>query len=122
MKNQDGFTLIEVLVAFGVLSVSLAVLYFSFSSSFTRSSNISAEQRAMALGRNALAKLPVSGLLKPFQEKYETGGYVVQIAAPEQEGERNTVVPVTVVITWQGRTGEQELVLRTQRLLDEKNE
>jgi len=121
MKNENGFTLIEVLIAFAILSVSLAALYMTFSSSFVRSSHLQAEQQALTLAREKLATIPLSGLIQPYEEKYEEEGYSLQVVVSDLTETVSLTIPVTVVVTWQSSTGEQELVIRTYRLSDPSN-
>ncbi|PHR04156.1 MAG: hypothetical protein COB29_12700 [Sulfitobacter sp.] len=116
MKNENGFTLIEVLIAFAILSISLATLYMTFSSSFIRSSHLQAEQRAFVLAREKLADIPITSLVQPYEEKYEVEGYTVQIIVSDSTENAPLAIPVVVAVTWQSRTGEQELVIRTYRL------
>ena len=70
-KNQDGFSLTEVIVAFAILSVSLAVLMQSFS---LGSKSITHAQKVLEAASYA-------------QSKLEEVGYTIELKRQEKSGE-----------------------------------
>jgi len=73
MHDEDGdsgFTLIEVIVAFIIASISLAVLYQSFSESLNATSRVSEKMNALKFIQSKIASL---GIDHPIQQG-ETSG------------------------------------------------
>lgn len=69
-RNQRGFTLLEILVAFVVLATSVAILYRTFSAGLNSVQALSGYNEAIAL---AEAKLGTLGLEQPVKEGEDSG-------------------------------------------------
>ena len=119
--QTDGFTLLETLIAFTILTVSLVVLLRAFGSGLTGMD--SSETHTIA-ALHAASKLDEVGPLIALREGRHVGafddgmGWSVEIAPAPPEltvGEDLPVMPfeVVVTVTWDGR---QSYELRTVRL------
>lgn len=76
-QTRDGFTLIETLVAFAVLSVGLSVLYFSFSDSLSLGDRGALSRRSAVLLEQVQARLGTDiPLIRGEQTgRFDTGGH-----------------------------------------------
>jgi len=129
-KNQRGFTLVEVLVAFAILAVMLGVLYQTFSSGLDTTGR--AERRAHA-ALHAQSVLAAVGAEDPLAEG-ETfgdlaGGYrwrtVIQphesaaalVSVDKDAAGKAVAFDVTVTVSWDASSGgEGSVSLTTLRL------
>ncbi len=127
--SQAGFSLLEVLVAFAVLAVSLGVLMQIFSRSTLTTITMSQYSRAVAL---AEARLAAVGSAIPLREgsvsgapedgfAWEQGIVQVQLADTQDTGLSATVPTVltyrvTVTVLWQDAKRARRLALSTLRL------
>lgn len=57
MKGEDGFTLIEVLVAFAILSLALVGLYDTLGVAYRSANAARMQEEALAVGRSQLARI-----------------------------------------------------------------
>ncbi len=127
MRDQRGFTLIEVLVAFAVLAMLLGAIYQTFSSGLNASAR--AERRAVA-ALHAQSVLAALGSGEPISQGEATGeldgGYRWQtsvrlLESAGQESASKTArldaFEVTVTVSWEAPLGRQGSVsLNTLRL------
>ena len=125
-QGAQGFSLLEVLVAFSVLALTLAVVLQIFSTGL-RAGVLSDEYaRATALAESKLAEL---GRLGPIQEITEEGVFdevyrwQLSINPPDwwdaTERERLPVIPYEIHLTvlWAGPDRERSLRLSTLRVV-----
>lgn len=121
-RDQRGFTLIEVLVAFAVLAMLLGAIYQTFSSGLNASAR--AERRAVA-ALHAQSVLAALGSGEPISQGEATGeldgGYRWQTSVRllESAGEtaRLDAFEVIVTVSWEAPLGRQGSVsLNTLRL------
>lgn len=121
-RDQRGFTLIEVLVAFAVLAMLLGAIYQTFSSGLNASAR--AERRAVA-ALHAQSVLAALGSGEPISQGEATGeldgGYRWQTSVRllESAGEtaRLDAFEVIVTVSWEASLGRQGSVsLNTLRL------
>lgn len=116
-RGEEGFTLVEVLVSFLILSLSLGVLYQSFATSSLGLSRVNEREQAAALAESLFARIgtdiPLSvGTregdfdLRPFhwrvkisssdllekQERTRRGLYPYDVEAEVMGGERSVVL------------------------------
>ena len=125
-QGAQGFSLLEVLVAFSVLSLTLAVVLQIFSTGL-RAGVLSEEYaRATALAESKLAEL---GRLGPIQETTEEGAFdeiyrwQLDVNPPdwweEVEREQIPVIPyeVHVTVLWTGPNRQRSLRLSTLRVV-----
>jgi general secretion pathway protein I len=103
--RQRGFTLIEVVVAFAILAMSLGALYESFGGSLKRSTSSSRRELAALRAESLLAEFRGSGGLLPAQHRGADSGFEWQITSkpyPAELAEQSawTAERVTVEVRW----------------------
>ena len=123
--RSRGFTLIEVVVAFAILAVSLGVLYETFGGALRRSAAAAQRELAALRADSLLAEFRGSGGLLPAQRqgRDEDTGFewrITQKAYPaELAAESGWVTDaVTVEVSWgagEARTLKRESVELLQR-------
>lgn len=121
-RDQRGFTLIEVLIAFVVLAMLLGAIYQTFSSGLNASAR--AERRAVAAlhAQSVLATIGADGPISQGEATGELdGGYRWQTSVRllESAGEtaRLDAFDVIVTVSWEATLGRQGSVsLNTLRL------
>ena len=125
-RLQRGFSLLEVLVAFAILSISLGVLYQAFSNSLRNVSAVDHYSRAMIIAESRLAEA-VSEM--PFREGSDQGEvddyyrWQVDISRyeEEQDGPRSRAqyeaYQIEVKVSWGGSNRPQTYRLATLRLV-----
>lgn len=128
--SQQGFSLLEILIAFSILALSLGVLLNIFSSGLRRASISEEYQQAVTIAESVLATVGI-------EEKLETGtksGSVLEkyhwtqdIRPFEDESidpEAINLFPfrVTVTVTWEAGKNSRHIELVTLRLTGEPNE
>ena len=121
--GQRGFSLLEVLVAFAILSLTLGVLMQIFSRALTTTALSGVYSRASTL---AEAQLNAVGLDIPLAPGTHTGdsedGLIWQVTIDPHEFEEVTfeapVEPylVTSVVSWETAEGTRRVTLATLRL------
>jgi general secretion pathway protein I len=123
-RTQRGFSLLEVLVAFAILAMSLGVLLQVFSRAMTTTAVSGTYSQAVAL---AEAKLSAVGVEIPLEEGVHTGepeagmDWIVNIERYQPEGWMGEDPPaqpylVTAVASWPAAGGSRRIALRSLRL------
>src|SRR5690349_2571440 len=121
-RRQRGFTLIEVVVAFAILALSLGALYESFGGSLRRASMASQRDVAALRAESLLAEFRGSGGLAPQPRSgRDKNGYAWKVTTkpyPAELAERSSWVAdaVTVEVSW-GNTAARSLKLETVELI-----
>ena len=122
-NRQSGFSLLEVLVAFAILSMSLGVLYQAFSNSLRNVGASGDYSRAIIIAEARLAEAMADVPLNEGSDQGEVDGryqWKVVVQRYEYEGEeivsRFTPYQVEVVVSWQDGKHTREYQLSTLRL------
>ena len=119
MKRQQGFTLLELLVAFAIMALSLGMLYRASGSGARSVVDIEHYQRAVILGESLLAlrdAVPEQG----WNQTGESAGYNWRISsAPYATAITGPNVPplyeISIVITWADADRQRQFTLNTLR-------
>lgn len=120
-KNQRGLTLLELLVAFAIMAMSLALLYRIMGGSARSVADIERYQHATVLAQSLLAlrdTVPEGG----WQQSGASAGYQWRIqSAPYDTGVTGPGIPllheVALSIAWEEGGRERSLQLSTLRPL-----
>ena len=124
--GSGGFTLLEVLVAFTVLAISLAVLFEIFSTGMRASRSAEEYTRATLLAESKLATIGIEGALEEGETTGEYGdsyNWRVAVRPYRLDGEEpEGVAPpieayeVVVTVSWGQGSRERSVSLTTLRL------
>ena len=120
-RRQQGFSLLEVLVAFAVLSISLGILYQSFGGSLRNLGASGNYSRAMIVAESKLAQVAAETPLEAGSRKGEEGGFQWRVeVVPYDEIEElpQTFEPfkMLVEVSWDEGRRKRHFQLRTLRL------
>ena len=119
---MGGFTLIEVVIAFAILGLSLAALYGVFCNSLGRVRRDARLSEATLLAQSLLAKGDIE---TPGAREGETGewhGFRYELtwhdlpSLPRQSAQGAIVARVTARIGWSGAGGPREIQISTLKL------
>lgn len=116
-RHQGGFSLLEVLVAFAIMAMSLGLIYRVVGGSARNVSHVAQSQQAAWLAESLLASrnnLPAEG----WNEDGETAGFKWQIRSSRYDSGINSaqVMPLQQVrlsIQWAGGTRPEQLDILT---------
>lgn len=123
--HKDGLTLLEVVVAFAILAISLAVIFNMFASGASGARR--AEQYTVAT-LLAESQLTAAGIEEPLTAGSKDGDYLSEycwrrIVRPLERENQNLAFPatlpvyeVTVTVEWSDRSGRRSVTLRGQRI------
>lgn len=129
VSRQQGFTLLEILVAFSILAISLGVTINIFSRGL-RSAMISDQYvHAVAIAQSLLARTGVeselqesasSGVERQFQWFVRVTPYMTDVlpGADAQQQPTLTLYEIIVEVAWQEESENRSLVLTTLRMAE----
>jgi len=113
---EEGFTLLEVLVALAILSVALTVLLGIFSQSLTQVRALREREAARALAQSLLAEQGIDIAIAPGTTGGRTGAFSWRIdTSPygETDSDAPRLASITVRVWWQG--GARTMTLTSLR-------
>jgi len=125
-RGNDGFTLLEVVVALAVCALALAVLFAGGAASLRAADIVNRETRAIAVARSQLAALHPTAALRPGSTEGDAPDglhwrVTVAPAVVTARGNLATLQPlilydVAVTVTWPGWRGQlRALTLYSRR-------
>jgi general secretion pathway protein I len=106
-RHQRGFTLIEVVVAFVLLTLVLSLGFQIFSTGMTRGSELDARSRALEIAQSQLA---AAGTTTPFQEGQLQGEsddrrfHWTTTVTPTEEGQSANMPTQSAYLLWRVET------------------
>ncbi len=120
--SDSGFTLIEVLVALTILSISLAVMLHIFSQSLDRARESQNEMAASAIAQSLLADAGPSMPLEPDDTEGKTAdGFSWRLhvepygSADDRKAWSMDALSVSVTVGWNDGGNRRSLTLTTMR-------
>ena len=107
-RSRNGFTLLEVLVAFAVLTVTLGVLLNIFSLAIRTTQTVQDQQKAVLLAESKLAELDAGLTLRPgmergdFDQRFEWETRVEEFDSRALLDNQSMLIPyrLSVVVNW----------------------
>lgn len=114
IKNQNGFTLLEIVVALAIAAIALPMLLRAFSDGTKRYSLIENRTTALYLLRLKMAEIEMNGYSALASEEGDFGTdsrfkWASEVVNTEIDGLKE----VTVIVTWQERGQEKSIQLST---------
>lgn len=125
MNSERGFTLIEVVVAFVLLTLVLATSFEIFTTGFARASLLEDQSRALVIAQSRLAAAGLEETLKEGESHGESEDrrfqWTVSIKRTDEGAEPGKPAPsvyqlyrIDVVVAWRGSDGkDRQLPLST---------
>jgi general secretion pathway protein I len=112
--DQAGFTLVEVLVAFAIAAMFLAVTFDLLSGSLAGIGRAEAHDRALAI---AESRLEAAGLAEPLVPGATSGRYDERFTwRTEVRPFSRDLYELTVSVLWRQGLGQQSVALHSLRL------
>jgi len=106
-SSKSGFTLLEMLVALAILSVTLGAVYQVFASSLIDETEAAREVQAVSIGQSVLARVGLDVPVKPGESSGDAGdGFVWTLRMTASDAPALAPVrPVQVAVTVEWRSG-----------------
>jgi general secretion pathway protein I len=118
----SGFTLIEMVIAFAILGLSLSALYATFQSALQRTGHDAHLSQATLLARSLLARAGTEWPLTEGSSQGEWSDYAYELSEHKSVAPPNEVpftvpaVQVTATVTWVEFAGNRSFSLSTLKL------
>ncbi len=127
---QQGFSLLEILIAFSILAFSLGILLNIFSGGLRRTLVSEEYQEAVTIAQSILAQVGIEEELQEgekqgeVQEKYQWTQSIQTFGDEGLDPETMHITPyqVTVTVEWQAGTNNRRVELITLRLSGKNDE
>jgi len=129
-NRQQGFSLLEILIAFSILAFSLGILLNIFSGGLRRTIVSEEYQQAVIIAQSKLAGVGVESELEDaggqgkVQEKYSWSVQVkpldVEIMGLDEEQVQVSPYQVTVRVKWSAGKNDRQVELTTLKLSKQK--
>ena len=122
-RHARGFTLIEMVVAFAILGLSLSVLYAAFESALLRTRHDARLAEGMLLAQSLLARAGAEWRLASGSQQGEWSGFSYTLAErtlaapPHQPPYTLPTIRVTASVSWSELAGARSVSLSTLKLL-----
>ena len=117
ISREDGFTLLEVLIAFVILSGATGIIYQMLASGSIGSARAKAESEAVLIGKTKMAE----AALTTGVNQGEIGDYrwtsIVTDSNQSKDRDTTRLLNIQVVVAWDGFNGEREISFETLKLL-----
>ncbi len=123
LKKEDGFTLLEILISFVILSGVMGVVFQIVSSGTKQSVDAYSQAQALVIARSVL-DLPVleTGHSNGADEGYEWRRVVIASTPRNDSDYPVKLVDVEVNVRWKNGIGSNQITLSTQKLLEDISE
>jgi len=129
-SSQQGFSLLEILIAFSILALSLGVLLNIFSGGLRRAVISDEYQQAITIAQSILSKAGIEEELQEGEtqgevnDKYQWTQTIQSFLEDGMEPETMGIFPyqVTVTVEWEAGENNRHVELATLKLSGEKNE
>ena len=121
-SRMRGFTLLEVVIAFAILGLSLAVLYGAFQTALSRSRRDAQLSEATLLAQSLLARAGTELTIEQSGQDGEWSGYrylLTQEAVAASSLQPTITLPtrrLTVRVSWITGSGTHEIEISTLKL------
>ncbi len=124
-KPQRGMTLLEILVAFVILSLTMAVILHIFSGGMRNSKSAESYSRAVFLAQSRLAAVGVERPLTPGEDSGQVGTNLqwrVSVSAVDDGGEADRLLMpvrqyvVRAMVAWQEDGRDKHIELSSVRI------
>ena len=121
-QSSAGFTLIETLVAFAILSVAIAAAYRSFSGSLTGTHIAADRGRAILLAQSQLesagTEFPLEpGLIEGREHGFDWSMEISKYPLPDDDANASRARSIAITINWRDGRASRSLSLETLRLV-----
>lgn len=122
--NRSGFTLLEILIALAILSISLATLLGSLSTSINHQVRANREAEALQLAQSLLARVGTDFPLQTGNTEGDEGPnyhWYLKMASYGQAADSSNAPPpaldTSVTVSWDRGTEGSSVTLRTLKLV-----
>ena len=130
LSSQQGFSLLEILIAFSILALSLGVLLNIFSGGLRRASISEEYQQAVTIAQSVLAKVGVEEALQIgltqgiVHEKYQWTQDIYSLSEDGMDEDSVNFFPFRVIVRveWEAGENSRQVELVTLRLSGEQSE
>lgn len=120
MREEEGFTIIEALVALAILSIALVSLYGVGADTLNVSSHVAAMDRAALFAQSKLDTLALTSGPLPAHNEGDSDGFYWTVTAENISNNapwsRQALQDVKLTVRWQDGTNARSLTVDTRHL------